>query len=142
MTWASLNTAEPPHLDRLKFHGVVLRANLPRVQQEPEDLRVGPCRPTLARAPGTVPAVSLIDRQGVIFGTLKTCESTTAHWSGTKSRPSEAICDQRDGGALAKTLSYSPVRDTLDAKEPQPAGSAPSNSAFRKLANEESRCVC
>src|SRR5216684_2976415 len=42
---ASLNTVQPPHLDRLKFHWVVLRANLCGVQQKPENLRVGPCCP-------------------------------------------------------------------------------------------------
>src|SRR5260370_39612626 len=42
----NLNTAEPPHLHRLEFHWVVLRANLRGVQQEPEDLRVGPRRPS------------------------------------------------------------------------------------------------
>src|SRR5712692_10350976 len=42
----NLNTAEPPHLHRLEFHRVVLRANLRGVQQEPEDLRVGPRRPS------------------------------------------------------------------------------------------------
>src|SRR6266478_9729478 len=42
----SLNTAEPPHLHRLEFHWVVLRANLRGGQQEPEDLRIGPRRPS------------------------------------------------------------------------------------------------
>src|SRR5260370_36599782 len=42
---ASLNTIQPPHLNRLEFHGVVLRANLSGVQQKPENLRVSPRRP-------------------------------------------------------------------------------------------------
>jgi len=33
-------------LHRLEFHWVVLRANLRGVQQEPEDLRIGPRRPS------------------------------------------------------------------------------------------------
>src|SRR5258708_20632911 len=37
----SLNTVEPPHLHRLEFHWVVLRANLRGVQQKAEDLRIG-----------------------------------------------------------------------------------------------------
>jgi len=44
--WFSLNTAEPPHLHWLEFHRIVLRANLLGVQQEPEDLRIGPRRPS------------------------------------------------------------------------------------------------
>src|SRR6266851_2665219 len=44
--WFSLNTVEPPHLHRLEFHWVVLRANLRGVQQEAEDLRVGARRPS------------------------------------------------------------------------------------------------
>src|SRR5260370_25390458 len=43
---ASLNTIQPPHLNRLEFHGVVLRANLSGVQQKPENLRIGPRRPS------------------------------------------------------------------------------------------------
>src|ERR1700730_2287810 len=43
---SSLNTPEPPHLYSLEFHWVVLRANLPGIQQEAEDLRVGPRRPS------------------------------------------------------------------------------------------------
>src|SRR6266478_7887970 len=43
--FASLNTVQPPHLNRLELHRVVLRANLRRVQQKPENLRVGPRRP-------------------------------------------------------------------------------------------------
>src|SRR5260221_9280266 len=42
----NLNTAEPPHMHRLEFHWVVLGANLRGVQQEAEDLRVGPRRPS------------------------------------------------------------------------------------------------
>jgi len=37
---------EPPHFDGLEFHRVVLRANFRGVKQEPEDLRIGPRRPS------------------------------------------------------------------------------------------------
>src|SRR5260370_11843908 len=43
---ASLNTIQPPHLNRLEFHGVVLRANLSGVQQKPENLRIVPRHPS------------------------------------------------------------------------------------------------
>src|ERR1051326_5524916 len=38
---ASLNTANPPHLDWLKLHRVVLGANLCGVEEEAQNLRVG-----------------------------------------------------------------------------------------------------
>src|SRR5260370_41655828 len=48
----SLNTAEPPHLHRLEFHWVVLRANLRGVQQGPEALRLAPRRPSREESQG------------------------------------------------------------------------------------------
>src|SRR5260221_12818529 len=42
----NLNTAEPPHMHRLEFHRVVLRANLCGVQQKAEDLWIGPRCPS------------------------------------------------------------------------------------------------
>src|SRR5712671_5718358 len=48
----NLNTAQSPHLHRLEFHWVVLRANLRGVQQEPKDLRVSPRRPSCEEIQG------------------------------------------------------------------------------------------
>jgi hypothetical protein len=45
VTWASLNTGQPPYCDRLELHRVVLRANPGRVQQEAENFGVGPSGP-------------------------------------------------------------------------------------------------
>src|SRR6266481_6866928 len=48
----NLNTGQSPQLHRLEFHWVVLCANFRGVQQEAEDLRVGPRRPSREEVQG------------------------------------------------------------------------------------------